>query len=100
MLVSFAFLVFLLLVALINLIVPEKHRYIWLFIASMAFYLSIDIKAFFVLCISLMLTYVFGLLLEKNRAAKGRAILAFSLAIQVAMILVFSHSAAGIIKWV
>ena len=69
--VSFGFLIFLPIVVLINFIIPRKIRYIWLFITSVAFYLSIDIKASAVLIVCVVLTYFEGLFLGKKRTGAG-----------------------------
>ena len=91
--VSFSFLIFLPLVVLINFIVPRKYRYIWLFVTSMAFYLSLDLRASVVLAVTLLLTYFEGLLLDKKRnsasGAKSEFLLGCFIFIDVALLLIF-----------
>lgn len=83
-LVSAEFFVFLPIVVAINFIVPRKFKYIWLFITSLFFYASIDVKSTVVLVISIALAYGFGLLLEKNK--QNKAILSVAIAIHIAVL--------------
>ena len=72
--VSFGFLIFLPLAVLINFIVPRKLRYIWLLLISLAFYISLDLKAAAVLAVTVVLNYAGGILLGKRAdgpAGKG-----------------------------
>ncbi len=89
--ISFGFLVFLPIVVLINFIIPRKFRYIWLLITSIAFYLSVDVKAAPVLAACVILTYLEGLLLEKRIESRNlcRVLLFISVGIDVAFLLVF-----------
>ncbi|MDC7293647.1 MULTISPECIES: MBOAT family O-acyltransferase [unclassified Butyrivibrio] len=91
--ISFGFLIFLPIVVLINLIIPRKWRYVWLFITSAAFYLSIDVKGSIVLVLSILTTYFAGLLLDKEGDKKGRDKLIFVLCliINIGMILVLKY---------
>ena len=83
-LVSAEFFVFLPIVVAINFIVPRKFKYIWLFITSLFFYASIDVKSTVVLVISIAMAYGFGLLLEKNK--QNKAILSVTIAIHIAVL--------------
>ena len=83
-LVSAEFFVFLPIVVAINFIVPRKFKYIWLFITSLFFYASIDVKSAVVLVISIAMAYGFGLLLEKNK--QNKAILSVAIAIHIAVL--------------
>lgn len=83
-LVSAEFFIFLPIVVAINFIVPRKFKYIWLFITSLFFYASIDVKSTVVLVISIALAYGFGLLLEKNK--QNKAILSVAIAIHIAVL--------------
>ncbi|SFC77500.1 MBOAT family O-acyltransferase [Butyrivibrio sp. YAB3001] len=64
--VSLAFLAFLAIISVVNIIIPRKCRYILLFLASMGFYISIDIKGMFVLSLSILSTYLSGIIIEKT----------------------------------
>ena len=94
--VSFGFLLLLPVAALINFIIPRKLRYIWLLVISVAFYISIDVKAAAVMAGTVVVTYVAALLIEKfsERSDKQRtksAALIFALAviIETAAMLIF-----------
>ncbi len=63
--VSFGFLIALPVAALINFIIPRKFRYIWLLIVSIAFYVSIDLRAAAVMAGTVVITYFAGLLMGK-----------------------------------
>ena len=81
--VSFGFLIFLPLAVLINFIVPRKFRYIWMLLISLAFYISLDLKAAGVLAVTVVLNYAGGILLgrradgppDKGTSAEGAGIL-------------------------
>ncbi len=64
--VSFGFLVFLPVAVLINFIVPRKYRYIWLFVTSVVFYLSLDLMAFAVLAGTILVNFAGGLLIGRS----------------------------------
>ncbi|SEK85151.1 D-alanyl-lipoteichoic acid acyltransferase DltB, MBOAT superfamily [Butyrivibrio sp. ob235] len=75
-LISIQFLIFLPVMAFIYFLLPEKVRYIWLFLISWAFYLSLDLRGFPVLLFTSVSTYVGGRLLEKLEGGKKKAVLA------------------------
>ncbi|WP_026498273.1 MBOAT family O-acyltransferase [Butyrivibrio sp. WCD2001] len=75
-LISIQFLIFLPVMAFIYFLIPEKVRYIWLFLISWAFYLSLDLRGFPVLLFTSVSTYVGGRLLEKLEGGKKKAVLA------------------------
>ena len=94
--ISFGFLLFVPVAAIINFIIPRRFRYIWLLVISAAFYISIDVKAAAVMAGSVVVTYFAALLIEKAAAGsdqpaskKASAILALSVIIEVAAMLVF-----------
>lgn len=92
--ISFGFLLFLPAVVLINLIIPRKWRYIWLFVTSIAFYLSVDIKGSVFLLLSILTTYFAGLMLDgdgKSDDKKGRLVFIACLVINIGMILVLKY---------
>ena len=92
--ISFGFLIFLPVVVLINLIIPRKWRYIWLFITSAAFYLSVDVKGSVVLLLSILTTYFAGLLIDKDdkKDEKSAApVFILCLAVNIGMILVLKY---------
>ena len=94
--VSFAFLIALPVVALINFIIPRKYRYLWLLIVSMVFYLGIDLKASLVMAGTVVITYAAALLIEKlsggadePRSKGAGAVLGMAVLLEVAAMLVF-----------
>ena len=88
-LVSAEFFIFLPIVVAINFIVPRKFKYIWLFITSLFFYASIDVKSAVVLVISIAMAYGFGILLEKNK--QNKAILSLAITIHIAVLVVCKY---------
>ena len=94
--VSFAFLLLLPVVAFINYIIPRKYRYIWLLVVSIAFYLSIDLKAAAVMAGCVVITYFSALIMDRvsgeDTSSRGRAagaVLAISVVLEIAAMLVF-----------
>ncbi|WP_026517077.1 MBOAT family O-acyltransferase [Butyrivibrio sp. MC2021] len=92
--ISFGFLIFLPLVVAVNLIIPRKWRYIWLFVTSMAFYLSIDVKGAVVLLLSILTTYFAGIFLDredKQSEKSATPVFVLCLAVNIGMILVLKY---------
>jgi D-alanyl-lipoteichoic acid acyltransferase DltB (MBOAT superfamily) len=93
--ISFGFLIFLPVVVLINLLIPRKWRYVWLFVTSMAFYVSIDLKGSIVLLLSILTTYVAGILLDKKengeKSGNTAAIFIACLVVNIGLILGFKY---------
>ena len=94
--VSFGFLLLLPVAALINFIIPRKLRYIWLLVISVAFYISIDVKAAAVMAGTVVVTYVAALLTEKfsegsdkQRTKSAALIFALAVIIETAAMLIF-----------
>ena len=94
--VSFAFLLLLPAAAIINYIIPRKFRYIWLLVISIAFYLSIDLKAAAVMAGTVVVTYGAALLMEKlmgdgkdNKPKGSLVVLGVSIVILIAAMLIF-----------
>ncbi len=67
---SFEFLIFLPVVVLVNFIIPQKFKYIWLLITGLFFYASIDYKAAVVMAVSVLTTYCAAIIIEKGKAPK------------------------------
>lgn len=63
---SFSFLFFVLIIAALCYCLPRKFRYILLLIASIGFYVSLDVIGCIVLLVSILTTYAAGLMLDKN----------------------------------
>ncbi len=90
---SFEFLLFLPIVVLFNFLVPRKFRYIWLFVTSLFFYASIDVKSVLVLVAVTLLTYLLGLGFEKCGEDKGRKkiLLVVSLVLTICILVVCKY---------
>ena len=65
--VSLQFLIFIMGTIFIYFIIPKKVRYIWLLLASMAFYYIVSGKFLVFLIAVTLVTYGAGLLIEKNK---------------------------------
>ena len=63
---SFSFLFFVLIIAALCYCLPRKFRYILLLLASIGFYVSLDVIGCIVLLVSILTTYAAGLMLDKN----------------------------------
>nr|WP_044913864.1 MBOAT family O-acyltransferase [Butyrivibrio sp. WCE2006] len=75
-LISLQFLIFLPVMAFIYFLIPAKLRYLWLFLMSWAFYLSLDLKGFPMLLFTSLSTYIGARVMEKQEGNKKKAILA------------------------
>ena len=71
--VSFDFIVVLPLVALITYLIPQKFRYVWLLILSLAFYASLSLVALPVLLTDIVITYFSGLMIGRSVERKKAA---------------------------
>lgn len=96
-LVSFGFLIFLPVVAAVNFLFPRKFRYIWLLFTSMAFYVSIDARYTVVLIISILSTYLAGLLIDKNRDNKGMKTGIFVACLLINVLLLLGFKGTGLL---
>ncbi|MBD5644395.1 MBOAT family protein [Clostridium botulinum] len=63
---SMHFLLFFPIVTFIYFFIPHKFRYIWLLITSYYFYMSWNPKYALLICISTIITYLSGILIEKS----------------------------------
>ncbi len=86
--ISFSFLLLLPVAALINFIIPDKYRYVWLLVISVAFYISIDVRAAAVMAATVGITYGAGLLLGK-KTGHSRLILFAAIAVLTTAMFVF-----------
>lgn len=85
------FVLFLPIAALIYYIIPQKHRYIWLFAASWFFYLSNDIRFLPALAFCTVTTYLAGIFLEKESGIKRKAILTLCVSANILLLLLFRY---------
>lgn len=88
-LLSLSFIVFLPTVVLINFLLPRRHRYIWLFLASCLFYLSNDLRYAYGLAFCIGTTYVSGLLVEKGRGGSRKLFLGGCVFVNVLALVLF-----------
>lgn len=105
--ISFGFLLALPVVALITYFIPQKYRYIWLLVVSIAFYTSISPVALIVLAANILVTYFAGRTIEKlinssansdgvaadsekkNRPAAAKTVLVASIIFEIAAMFFF-----------
>ena len=93
-LISFSYIIFLPIVVLIHYILPRRHRYIWLFLASYVFYLSNDVRYAGGLLFCTVTTYIAGRLIEKAKNNKRKAILTICIILNVFALFFFRYSSA------
>lgn len=72
---SISFAVFITILFTIYWFVPNRYRWIVLLFANLYFYLSFDIKYIVILAFNIIASYIFGLLIEKNKNKKSLLIL-------------------------
>ncbi len=88
--ISFEFLIFVSVSALVYFVLPARLRWPWLLVASAVFYLYSGVGPFLLLVAAIALNYGAGLWLA--RAGRGRGwILALSLAFNLGLLLVFKY---------
>ncbi|MBQ9234363.1 MAG: MBOAT family protein [Lachnospiraceae bacterium] len=86
---SLKFLLFFVILFVIYYIVPKKYRYIIIFIGSYIFYGSYSVKFLGILIVTTVITYIGGLLLEKN---PSRGIYAIFFIINIAVLAGFKYT--------
>lgn len=69
---SLEYLLFFPLVTLVYFILPLRHRYLWLLVTSLFFYMCWNVKYGFLLLFSIFLTYLCGLVLERIKGLGSR----------------------------
>ena len=69
---SLQFLIFFPLIVLIYFVVPDKIKRVWLLAASYFFYMCWNAKYIFLLLFSTLVTYISGLVIEKQNEAIWR----------------------------
>ena len=71
-LISFEFLFFSIISLLLYFIMPKKIKWVVLFLSSMfmLFYKNLNINIFIQMLVVLLTTYIFGLLIDKNKETK------------------------------
>lgn len=90
---SIYFIMFFIVIVVINYILPKKIRKIWLLISSISFYLFSSIKAFFVLLAVILITYLFGLIVEKTcDKSKKKILLGISIFLVLIVLLILKYS--------
>lgn len=86
---SFEFLIFLPIVVAVNFIIPRKFKYIWLFITSLCFFATVDVKSTAVLIGVILITYFLGRAIEgaKENPGKKKHLLMLSMVLTVGFLL-------------
>lgn len=91
-LISMWFVFFLPIVTGVNFILPKRYRYIWLFAASVFFYLANDVRFATGMAICVVTTYVTGLFLGKAKPCMRKALLTFCILANILMLFLFRYS--------
>lgn len=91
-LISFSFIFYMPFVVLINFAFPKKYRYIWLFSASLLFYISNDIRYLSGLFFCIITTYATGRLIEKNGGLQKKIILMICILLNILSLFTFRYS--------
>lgn len=91
---SLEFLIFLPITILLYYLLPEKAGKVVLLAANIIFYASASIPLSLYIIASVILTYIFGILIEKNKrnSASKELIVCFGVIIQVAALAVFKYT--------
>lgn len=97
---SFQFVIFFIGVLLLYYVIPKKIRYIWLLFASYIFYMAWNVKYVILLLGITVITYLGGFLIdkvtkskrdEKNKRNLKKWILAFSVIINIGLLVYFKY---------
>jgi len=94
---SFHFLIFFPIVVIVYLIIPKKTRYIWLLLASFYFYMCWSVKYFLLMFLSIIVTYLSGIALERvtkkseNPTFKKKLIVFLSVFINIGILIIFKY---------
>lgn len=88
--ISFAFLIFLPVAVLVNLIVPFRYRYIWMLIVSLGFYATAGIGAAVVLVVSMLSVYGAALCMDRY-VARAKQILIACIVFNLGILFVFKY---------
>jgi len=89
---SLTFLIFLPVVLLGYWLLPQKFRWIWLLVASYAFYLSWNIELIFLIVGTTLVSYLGGLFIEKVESKKAKKwIMISAITICLAVLFVFKY---------
>lgn len=93
---SLQFMCFFPAVVAVYFVVPHRFRYIWLLAASYYFYMGWNAKYLLLILVSTAVTYLAGLLLQreqdgKNRVRVRKAVVASSLVINLGILAVFKY---------
>lgn len=91
---SYDFMIFFPVVVFVYFIIPKKLRCIWLLIASYYFYMSWNPRHAVLIAVSTIITYLGGLLLDKQRGSKSRMakiILALNFTVNLGILFFFKY---------
>lgn len=86
---SILYILFLPIVIWIHFTLPRRYQYIWLFAASLLFYLSNDIRYVFGLSFCIATTYFAAILIEKTKLFNRKIILGLCISVNVFALILF-----------
>lgn len=86
------FLIFLLLFTVVYYAIPKNSRYIAIAIGSLCFYGFADPKVLVALFLSIILTYIGGILIEKKLSQGSKGIYALFFALNVGILIAYKYS--------
>lgn len=95
-LISFSYIIFLPIVVWVHFMIPRRKRYIWLFLAGCFFYLSGDVRYAAGLLFCITTTYVSGLLTEKGKDIRRKAVLILCILSNILVLFLFRYFSAGL----
>lgn len=93
---SIFYILFLPIVIWIHFILPGRYQYLWLFAASLLFYLSNDVRYLFGLSFCIVTTYFAAILIEKTTFFKRKIIFALCISVNVFSLVLFRLLGMGI----
>lgn len=94
---SIEFLIFFPIVILIYYLIPKKVKYIWLLVASYYFYMSWNAQYAILIAVSTLVTYVAGLLIERNsKKSAKKLVLILDLIVNLGILFVFKYLGFGL----
>ena len=90
--ISFDFLIFFPVVALVYFLIPQKIKYLWLLLASYYFYMSWNPEYAILIFISTAVTFLSGIAIDRNKTEKSRKwAVALSFIINISILFFFKY---------
>lgn len=83
---SITFAAFLTITFIVYWLIPNKYKWISLLVANIYFYLSFDVKYLVILFVNILISYIFGILIEKHQKKKMLLIISLLLCLSSLLI--------------